>query len=178
MNTEQISIGEMGGRGRYDWDGIPMSFLVRRALEECSDLEQVKSLWLNNPRTCEYFYVFSDGKTRDAAGVRATSKEIEFLAPGQSHFFIGEGIADTIIMSAGNRLKLLRERITAGHGTFNASSAIRLMDRPVAMRSNLHNVLFVPDRSDIYVAVATAFEPAAEQNYVKYNLKEILADSD
>ncbi|MFZ5951072.1 MAG: peptidase C45 acyl-coenzyme A:6-aminopenicillanic acid acyl-transferase, partial [Candidatus Rifleibacteriota bacterium] len=172
----QISIGEMGGRGRYDWDGVPMSFLVRHALEKCSSLEQVKNLWLKAPRTCEYFYVFSDGKIPDAVGVRATSKEIEFLAPGQSHFFIGEGIPDTVIMSAGDRLKLLRERITAGHGNFDFPAALKLMDRPVAMKSNLHNVLFVPASGDIYLAIATASEPAAEQKYVRFNLQEILAD--
>ncbi|EKD81590.1 MAG: hypothetical protein ACD_39C01735G0001, partial [uncultured bacterium] len=33
MNESQISIGEMGGRGRYQWDGTPMSFMIRRALE-------------------------------------------------------------------------------------------------------------------------------------------------
>ena len=34
MNAERISIGEMGGPGLGHWDGVPMAFLVRMALEE------------------------------------------------------------------------------------------------------------------------------------------------
>ena len=66
MNAEKISLGEMGGRGEGQWDGVPMATLMRRALEECSSLEQVKQLWINSPRTCEYYYVFADGEDRSA----------------------------------------------------------------------------------------------------------------
>ncbi|MBU1108503.1 MAG: peptidase C45 acyl-coenzyme A:6-aminopenicillanic acid acyl-transferase [Candidatus Riflebacteria bacterium] len=175
MNEKQISIGEMGGRGRYQWDGIPMSILVRRALEECDTLEQVKALWSKGPRTCEYFYVFADGKIPDAVAVWATSTSIEFLGSGESHFFLGEGIPDTVVLSAGERLKLLRTRVQDGYGTFTATSAMRLMDRPVSMQSNLHDVLFIPQLQEIYIAVATPFEPAAEQAYVRYDFKKILS---
>ena len=98
----------MGGRGRSQWDGVPMSTLMRRALEECATLEQVKELWRTSPRTCEYFYVFADGKPRGkddgekrAVGVSATPHRIEFLAPGQDHAQLGKGIADTVLLSAG-----------------------------------------------------------------------------
>ncbi|MCA9064834.1 MAG: peptidase C45 acyl-coenzyme A:6-aminopenicillanic acid acyl-transferase, partial [Planctomycetaceae bacterium] len=57
MNSAAVSLGEMGGRGEGNWDGVPMATLMRRALEECSTLQEVKSLWSNNPRTCEYYYV-------------------------------------------------------------------------------------------------------------------------
>ncbi|MGM0599557.1 MAG: C45 family autoproteolytic acyltransferase/hydrolase [Candidatus Rifleibacteriota bacterium] len=174
MNEKQISIGEMGGRGRYQWDGVPMSILMRRALEECNSLEQVKNLWQNNPRTCEYFYVFADGKIPDAVAVRATSDSIVFLNAGQSHHFLGKGIEDTVILSAGNRLKLLRKRISENYGTFNASSAMRLMDRPVAMKSNLRNVLFIPQLLKIFISVATPNEPAAQKPYVEYDFEKLL----
>lgn len=174
MNEKQISIGEMGGRGRYQWDGIPMSILVRRALQECDTLEQVKSLWRKGPRTCEYFFVFADGKIPDAVALRATPNLTFFLGSGESHEFLGEGISDAVVLSGGKRLKLLRKRVKEGYGNFNASSALRLMDRPVSMVSNLHNVLFVPQQQDVYVAIAAPLEPAADQPYVKYNLKELL----
>jgi hypothetical protein len=174
MNEKKLSIGEMGGRGRYDWDGVPMATLVRQALEECESIRQLKSLWQNNPRTCEYFYVFADGKVPDALGVWATSAKLEFLQPGESHFFLGPGIDDVIVMSAGNRLKRLRERVTGGYGTFTATSSLRLMDRPVSMQSNLHNSLYIPKLGLAYVAIAGDFEPAAQQKYVKYNLDELL----
>ncbi|MCA9067006.1 MAG: peptidase C45 acyl-coenzyme A:6-aminopenicillanic acid acyl-transferase, partial [Planctomycetaceae bacterium] len=85
MNANGISLGEMGGRGEGQWDGVPMATLMRRALEECSTLEEVMTLWTNSPRTCEYYYVFADGKTNRAVGVSATPDSIQFVQPGQAH---------------------------------------------------------------------------------------------
>ncbi len=38
MNDQAISLGEMGGGGEGQWDGVPMATLMRRALEECATL--------------------------------------------------------------------------------------------------------------------------------------------
>ena len=78
MNAKKISLGEMGGRGEGQWDGVPMATLMRRGLEECSSLAQVKDLWRNNPRTCEYYYVFADGEDRSAVGVAPVTPAIAF----------------------------------------------------------------------------------------------------
>ncbi|MEZ6089962.1 MAG: C45 family peptidase [Pirellulaceae bacterium] len=144
MNAECISLGEMGGRGEGQWDGVPMATLMRRALEECSTLKQVKALWSSSPRTCEYYYVFADGKSNDAVGVAATPESIQFVEPGQGHALLGEGIKDAVVLSAGSRLETLRSRVVEHHGRIDAEKAMWLMSRPVAMSSNLHNVLFVP----------------------------------
>ena len=48
------------------------------------------------------------------------------------------------------------------------------MSRPVAMESNLHNVLFVPADGIFYVANASHTKPAAERPYVKFNLPDLL----
>lgn len=174
MNAAKISLGEMGGRGEGKWDGVPMATLMRRALEECDSLDEVIALWKDNPRTCEYYYVFADGNNRSAVGVAATPEKLELVYPGQSHEMLGEGIADCVVLSAGSRLELLRKRVIEGLGKFDEQSAIHLMDRPVAMESNLHNVLFVPEKGLLYVANASHKEPAAKQPYVQLNLGELL----
>lgn len=176
MNESQVSVGEMGGRGRFLWDGVPMSFMVRRALEECETLQQVKDLWANSARTCEYFYIFADAKIPDAVGLHATPDQLTFLGAGEAHDFLGDGIPDTVVMSAGNRLRHLRRLVQDAHGSFVATSTLHLMNRPVAMRSNLHNILFIPARQQAYVAIASSFAPAAEQEYVFYDIKELLSD--
>lgn len=178
MNSEAISLGEMGGRGEGQWDGVPMATLMRRALEECSTLDEVMDLWKNNPRTCEYYYVFADGKTNQAVGVAALPESIEFIHPGQTHPRLGEGIEDAVVLSAGSRLEKLRERVTQKHGQINAETGKWLMSRPVAMSSNLHNVLFVPEDGILYVANADHRRPAAERPYVKLDLRELLATID
>ena len=175
MNERQISLGEMGGRGRFLWDGVPMATLMRRALEECGTLEEVKALWRENPRTCHYYYVFADGKHRRAVGVAATPDNLEFINPGEDHELLGRGIDDAVVLSAGSRLKLLRQRILEQHGKIDAAAAIRLMDRPVAMSSNLHNALMVPEDDEVWIAHAGADRPAATMRYVRYSLRPLLA---
>ena len=174
MNTRQISWGEMGGRGESQWDGVPMATLMRRALEECETLDEVMNLWKNNPRTCEYFYVFADGKTNRAVGVAAVPESVEFVLPGQSDPRLGTGIPDAVVLSADARLKTLRERVQTKYGQIDVETAKWLMSRPVAMQSNLHNVLFVPADGVLYVANADHRSPAAERPYVRLDLNHLL----
>ncbi|QDT02178.1 Acyl-coenzyme A:6-aminopenicillanic acid acyl-transferase [Rubripirellula lacrimiformis] len=174
MNAVGISLGEMGGKGEGQWDGVPMATLMRRALEECSTLDQVTTLWTDSPRTCEYFYVFADGKTNQAVGVAATPESIQFVQPGEAHELLGEGIEDAVVLSAGSRLELLRERVSQKYGQINVDVAQWLMSRPVAMQSNLHNVLFVPAEGVFYVANASHDKPAAERPYARMDLNALL----
>jgi hypothetical protein len=174
MNARAISLGEMGGRGEGQWDGAPMATLMRRALEECDTLDEVMDLWKNSPRTCEYYYVFADGKTNRAVGVSALPESIEFILPGQTHPRLGEGIEDVVVLSSGSRLEKLRERVEEKHGQFDVELGKWLMSRPVAMKSNLHNVLFVPADGVLYVANADHKSPAAERPYVRLDLTALL----
>lgn len=174
MNAQAISLGEMGGRGEGRWDGVPMATLMRRALEECSTLDEVMNLWKANPRTCEYYYVFADGNTNRAVGVSAVPESVEFVFPGQPHPRLGNGIEDAVVLSSGSRLEKLRQRVTARYGKIDAETAMWLMSRPVAMQSNLHNVLFVPEDGVFYVANADHERPAAERPYVRMDLKALL----
>jgi hypothetical protein len=139
-------------------------------LEECTTLDQVKSLWTNSPRTCEYYYVFADGKIPSAVGVSATPQQIELILPGQIHPRLGDGIKDVVVMSADQRLETLRYRVQGSYGQFDVVKAIALMSRPVAMSSNLHNALFVPQDLVIYVAHADHKHLAANRPYVRYDL--------
>ena len=85
MNESQVAIGEMGGNGLTFWDGMPMAFLIRDALERATTLEEAVEIFKTTPRTCEYYYVISDGKTRDAVGIWATPQEFHTMAYGQSY---------------------------------------------------------------------------------------------
>lgn len=174
MNVEKISLGEMGGKGEGKWDGVPMATLMRRALEECSSLDDVKKLWQDSPRTCEYYYVFADGETKTAVGVSATPEKLEFVQPGEGHVLLGDGIPDAVVLSAGGRLEELRRRVKERYGKIDAEDGKWLMCRPVAMNSNLHNVLFVPEDGVLHVANASHKQPAAERPYVELNLPELV----
>jgi hypothetical protein len=88
MNCEKIAIGEIGGLGYGSWQGIPMAFLLREILENASSIEEVKSILQASPRTCEYYYVFSDGKTNENIGVYATKNQLCYIEPSKTYALI------------------------------------------------------------------------------------------
>jgi hypothetical protein len=176
MNAEQVSIGEMGGGGLGHWMGMPMAFLVRDALERGHTLEDVLKIYRETPRTCQYFYVVADAKTNEAVGMEASWDVMTIIKPGESDPRLPHPVKDCALLSAGGRYKELVRRVEAGLGEFTPETALRLMDRGVAMKSNLHNVLFEPKTTKFWIANATSDkQPAADQPYHPFQLSELLA---
>ena len=174
MNDQQVAIGEMGGRGEGDWDGMSMAFLVREGLEKANTLDDALTIFRDTPRTCEYFYVISDGKIPDARGLATSPSRFEIVEPNKAHPLLPHAIEDAVLMSAGDRYENLAKRVKENYGKIDEQKAIRLMDRPVAMKSDLHNVLFIPESLEFWVANAGANTPACNETYYHYNLKELL----
>src|SRR5262245_8067469 len=175
MNAKSVSVGEMGGKGLGHWAGLPMSFLVREVLERGSDLDEAIAIFRDTPRTCQYYYVLADGKTNRAVGMEASWDRFELIKPGETNPLLPTPVDDTVLMSAGDRYQELVRRTKAGHGQFDEESARRLMDCPVAMKSNLHDVLFAPKSTKFWIANATKDKkPAAEQKYFAFQLTELL----
>jgi len=176
MNTEQISIGEMGGGGVGQWNGVPMSLLVRMVLEGTRSLDEAVAVFRDNPRTCEYYYVIADARADSAVGMRAVPEKVEIVRAGEAHPLLPMPVAQTVILSAGDRYRKLAELIGAGVGKFTPESAIRLMDAPVAMKSNLHDVLMIPAEGVLYVANAAADgAPAWKQRYYRFDVRRLMA---
>ena len=164
----------MGGRGEGNWDGKPMAQLVREVMENADTLEEAVEIMRKSPRTCEYYYVISDGKGRKAVGIKATSKVFETVEMGASHPELKHPVKDTVLLSAGDRYENLVKRVQEGYGKFTAESARALMDPPVCMTSNIHSVLFAPETLDFWVANADSQNVASKTRYTHYNLRELL----
>lgn len=88
MNEEKIALGEIGGLGYGQWSGVPMAFLLRDVLQFTASIDEIKDYLQKTPRTCEYYYVFSDGKTDESVGVYATHTQLQFFKPGQPYALI------------------------------------------------------------------------------------------
>ena len=174
MNDQQVAFGEMGGGGVGDWDGMPMAFLMRDGLETTNTLQEAVNLFKTTPRTCEYYYVISDGKIPDARGLATSPSRFEVIHPNQYHKQLPHPVKDAVLMSAGKRYEELAKRIKENFGEIDSEKAIRLMDRPVAMKSNLHDVLFAPQSLEFWVANAGAHTPACNEPYTHYSLKDLL----
>jgi isopenicillin-N N-acyltransferase like protein len=128
----------------------------------------------NSPRTCEYYYVISDGRAKKAVGIKATPDLFEVVKPGEAHPLLPHAVKDAVLLSAGDRYEALVQRVQQGHGTFDPDSAMKLMTRPVCMTSNIHSVLFRPDTLDLWVANADSKSPASHTRFTHYNLKDLL----
>jgi len=173
MNARGLAIGEMGGHGEQNWDGVPMTFLMREIAERAETVEQALEIMRKLPRTCEYYYVISDAK-RHMAGVCASPQRVEVLEPGQQNPLLPAVPADTVMMSAGSRAQALSERLHEHFGKITPEVMIEIIKRPVAMRSNLHNAIFMPETLDMWFADAGRKTPACDEPYTKVNLKAIL----
>lgn len=175
MNNRHVSIGEMGGGGLGHWEGVPMALLMREVLETAGNLAEAVDVFKKNPRTCEYYYVIADGKTNEAVGVAATWDKLELVKPGEAHPRLSTPVKDAVLLSAGDRYTKLVERVKAQIGQIDAVAARQLMSRPVAMKSNLHNVLFAPASTRMWIAHAsTDGKPAADQPFHEFQLNELL----
>ena len=176
INAERISVGEMGGGGLGKWRGVPMAILMREALEQATTLADAVAVFRDHPRTCEYFYVIADGKTGEAVGMEAGADRFETVLPGEANDRLPHAVADAVLLSAGDRYELLVDRVRAIHGSIDAGAALGLMDRPVSMKSNLHNVLFETSTGRFWVAHASPEgSPAAEQPYRGFDMRALFA---
>ncbi|QDU64868.1 Acyl-coenzyme A:6-aminopenicillanic acid acyl-transferase [Planctomycetes bacterium Pan216] len=178
MNTQQVSIGEMGGRGAGKWAGTPMAFLVRRVLEEADSLDEAIEIFRDSRRTCEYYYVIADAEADDAVGLDGSADRFEVIKMGASHPRLPTPVPGTVLLSAGDRYGHLCRLVSDVRDTkekFSFERARRLMDAPVAMKSNLHNVLFAPGLGKLWVANAGPNgEPAWQRKYYGFDINELL----
>ncbi|NQT40599.1 MAG: peptidase C45 [Planctomycetes bacterium] len=172
MNEKGLAVGEMGGGGEGDWDGTPMSFLIRDVMERASTVDEALAIFRDTPRTCEYYYVISD-KSRDMAGIEATPDKFTVLRPGKQHPRLPHVPDDTVFVSGPDRAEVLSERLQQHYGRIDVPTLIEIIKRPVSMSSNLHNAIFVPETLDMWVADAGKHTPACDEPYVRCNLADL-----
>lgn len=173
MNEQGLAIGEMGGKSEESWDGMPMTFLMREIAERTKRVEEAVALMKRVPRTCEYYYVISDA-TKNMVGIRARPQEVMVLKPGEQHELLPEVPQDTVLISAAKRAQVLSERIKTNFGKIDVTTMIEIIKRPVAMNSNLHNAIFLPETLDMWFADAGKKAPACDEPYTHVNLREII----
>jgi hypothetical protein len=184
MNERGLAMGEMGGRGEGHLDGMPMTFLMREVLERFETTEEALTWMKSIPRTCEYFYVLSDAKTKGMAGIASLAKtlaaergvdDLQIIRPGQAHPLLPHAMEDVVLMSAGGRYERLAQRVKSHHGDITPQTAWDIMGEGVAMTSALHIALFLPETLDVWVAEASLdARPAYTQPIARLNLRSLL----
>lgn len=173
INEHGLAIGEMGGKGEGQWDGMPMAFLLRDIMERAKNVREAVEIFKNTPRSCEYYYVVSD-RSGDMVGLYATPDILEILEAGEQHPKLPQVPKDTVMISGGDRAKVLSERLHENFGAITPQLMMDIIRRPVAMKSNLHNAIFKPATLDVWFAHAGAKSPACDMPYTQVNLGKLL----
>jgi isopenicillin-N N-acyltransferase like protein len=183
MNDHHLSIGQMGMMGFGQWDGMPMSYMLRAALEENNRLKDVKEFLIHTHRTCRHMFLVADGKEYEnnskAFGMYSQWNSYAFLEPGQGHLLLPFPLPDCILISLGERYISLVKRVQAAYGRIDVQTAIEISKRPVAMTCNLHNAIMIPE--DLVMYLSDAADPsrpnflACDQPYYKHDFNKYLA---
>ncbi|MDD3586796.1 MAG: C45 family autoproteolytic acyltransferase/hydrolase [Thermoguttaceae bacterium] len=177
MNEKGLAMGEMGGRGEGKWDGLPMSFLFRRIMEECSTTDEAIALMKAVPLTCDYYYILSDADGSLAAieAIAGAKEPVRVMRPGESDKRLPGALDDVVYISApGIHANTLFARLKEHYGRIDAELLKKIIVRPVAASSNLHNAIFQPETLDIHFAEAGEHSPACDEKYYKTNLKTLI----
>jgi hypothetical protein len=172
MNEKGLAIGEMGGGGEGKWDGLPMAFLMRCVVEECSTVDEALELMKSVPLTCDYYYVLSDAQGNLAAveAIAESETPVVVLRPGEKSDRLPGALDDVVYISAGSRATALFEKLKENYGNIDVETMQEMIKRPVAMDSNLHDVIFAPESCELWHAEAGKKTPACDEPYLYINL--------
>lgn len=174
MNAEGLAMGEMGGRGEGNWDGLPMSYLMRRIMEECATVDEALELIKTTPLTCEYYYVLSDRAGRMAAVAAKAGVPPQILGPGEATPLLCAAFEDIVWVTAPGRQPALSGRLRENYGKIDVEVMKQIITRPVAMKSNLQDAIFLPETLDVYFAYAGPKTVACDEPYTHLNLRELI----
>lgn len=177
MNEKGLAIGEMGGAGEGKWDGLPMAYLMRRVVEECSTVDEALALMRSTPLTCDYYYVLSDAAGNMAAVEAIAERDpvLKIMRPGECDPRLPGALDDCVYISGpGERADTLFKRLNENFGKIDVPTLIEILKRPVSMKSNLHDAIFAPETLDVWFAEAGATTPACDEKYYRANLRELL----
>ena len=174
MNEKGLAIGEKGNgaAGPDNWNGMPMTFLLRDVMERASNVEEALKIIRETPRTCDYSYVVSD-KTGEIRSLRCTPKRMIVLKPGRQHPKWGARVPpDTVFISM--HPEALSKRLFAEHGKIDVPRMIEILKPPVASNSNLHDAIFAPETLEMWFADAGKNTSACDEPYTHVDLKQLI----
>ncbi len=205
MNMQKISVAQIGATNKdRRIDGIPLEFLLRRILEEASNLDEVTRIIKRARHTVGYNYVIADGKENRALAYETCANHVaifkdndpretvEYAIPIENAVMRADEAMDPTIRSLqtcanapnlpygsnsyDHRYKGMATRIKENYGKIDQKIALEILKAVAMVNVNLHSVLYCPTDLELWVAHAKGTEDAAKQNYVYYDVKKLFGE--
>jgi len=205
MNAEKITVsmvGAINSDGRSS--GIPLALLIRSVLEEAKDLDEAEHIIKTAHRTLGYNYVVSDGKAQAARAFETSATKCAVFAdndPKETAEYairiedavfradeaMDQEVRKTQRCSNGypelpygsgsyKRYTGMADRIKKHYGKIDDRVAIEIVKGVAMKNANLHG--FVSNATDniVYFAHARGKEEACKQEFVKFDVGELLGE--
>ena len=207
MNMEGMSIAQIGAITKdKSLRGTPLEFVLRRILEECSDLEQVTALLKSVKHTVGYNYVVADGDARDARAYETTAHQVAVFGPNdpketceyairiEDAVFRADEAMDPTVRSLqecanaprmpygsnsyDHRYKGIATRVQENFGKIDQAIALDILRATAMNNANLHAVLTNTTDRQMWVAHAKNGQDASKQTFVHYDLNRLFLRPD
>ncbi len=204
MNMQKISVAQIGATNKdRRIDGIPLEFLLRRILEEASNLDEVTKIIKGARHTVGYNYVIADGKENRALAYETCANHVaifkdndpretvEYAIPIENAVMRADEAMDPTIRalqtcanapnlpygsnSYDHRYKGMATRIKENYGRIDQKIALEILRAVAMVNVNLHSVLYCPTDLELWVAHAKGTEDAAKQKYIHYDMKKLFS---
>lgn len=174
VSQQGVAVSEIGFKDPpgETLHGIPMPFLLKNALRYASSADEAAAIVRAAPRTNSYIYFFGDKQGGGVAMITSRETTVSYRPNEQSEIVISDTSYPQFddVLYAGHYTARQADLVRRMHGHLD-ETAIQDMTRQIAMKSNLHTVIYNLTTATIWVANRTATDRAAERPYIAFALE-------
>lgn len=178
MNEQGITLGEMGYKDppHETLRGTPMIFVLREVLKRAGSLKEVQEVIKSYPGTNSFVYLMSDGKSGESEMYVRDSTRFLVFKPGEDINDMDNNIPGIDgMLYAGHYNDRLTEKLNEYRGKATLQDLMDVIIPYAAMKSNFHNVIYMPKSLRLWVNNAKSpKERAAEQPYTFFDFGEAI----
>ncbi len=175
MNDKGVALSEMGfgSPPGETLSGEPMPFLLKRVLRYADTADQGAAIIRSARRTNSYIYFVGD-RRGDAIGMITSAQRcLAYHANERDTLEVGKHTLPQFrdVIYAGHYEKKQAELVRQMQGTFDVPK-IQELARQIAMKSNLHTVIYDLTAGKLWVANRHENTRAADRPYVEFDVDE------
>ncbi len=177
MNASGIAMSEIGDdwdQGNDSFDGRPLNYAMRDAVQFGKTIDEAVSLVKDGPRTTSLLYCLSSGKENQVRALQTSRAQCKVYTSDNLPFSTKPGLVYLSMGVDSGWNKKVGDWLLKAYGTITPEAAQRLMKE--LKTGSLHAVVFRPGLSELWVANATSSAMAYDRPYNHFSLKAALAD--